>query len=177
MALLQPGTRMAVLIDNETSCLNLTDYLKTLQTPVQRLDEAGMVRLEFVVPNTLPASAPREHHTAKPQSYAVVLKSNRMGMGDDQLGSILIRAFVNALPDADQLPAQVILYNSGVKLAQTGTDTALSLQKLHALGVEIVVCGTCVDYFDLKTQLAVGTISNMYRITALTTQAGHVVYP
>lgn len=111
------------------------------------------------------------------KDYLVVIKGQTMGAGDDQLGMLLMRACVNSLPELEQLPSAVILYNGGVKLAVKGCDTADSLLKMAGAGVNIVVCGTCVDYYGIKDELAVGVISNMFKINSLVAEAGHVVYP
>ena len=104
-------------------------------------------------------------------------KSDVMGQGDSQLGQILLRAFVNSLKEAALLPKAILLYNSGIKIALTGTDTAASLQELEEKGVAIIACGTCVDYYEVKNQLAVGMISNMFTLTRYMSEAGHIVYP
>jgi len=88
-----------------------------------------------------------------------------------------MRAFVNSLKEADKLPTAILLYNSGVKIALKGTDTALSLQELEDKGIAIIACGTCIEYYGIKESLAVGMISNMYTITRYLSEAGHVVYP
>lgn len=111
------------------------------------------------------------------KDYVVVIKGQTMGAGDDQLGMLLMRACVNSLPELEQMPRAVILYNGGVKLAVKGCDTADSLLKMAGAGVNIVVCGTCVDYYGIKDELAVGVISNMFKINSLVAEAGHVVYP
>ncbi|HHW91906.1 MAG TPA: sulfurtransferase-like selenium metabolism protein YedF, partial [Firmicutes bacterium] len=72
-------------------------------------------------------------------------------------------------------PAAIILINGGVKLAAQGAETVPSLEVLTAAGVEILVCGTCLDYYGLKESLAVGTVSNMYTITEKLLQAQRVI--
>lgn len=100
-----------------------------------------------------------------------------MGNGDDELGRILLRAFINSLREATRMPSSVVLYNAGVKLALEQTDTALTLRELEDRGVSILICGTCVDFYGVKERLSVGMISNMYKITLVLSEAGHIIYP
>ncbi len=100
-----------------------------------------------------------------------------MGNGSDELGKILIRGFLNSLIKQEQLPKHIILYNAGVLLAADGTDTADSLLELENKGVQIVLCGTCVDFFQIKEKIKTGLVSNMMHITSLLIEAPRVIVP
>ena len=114
---------------------------------------------------------------ADQQHFVVAFKSDKMGSGDDQLGSLLIKAYINTLVENDNKPAALVFYNAGVLLAAEDSDTAPALQVLEEQGVELLLCGTCVEFFDLKQRLAAGTISNMYAISETLSSTGHVIYP
>ena len=75
------------------------------------------------------------------------------------------------------LPAKVLLYNAGVKLSIKGSDTLPDLQKLEAQGVEILNCGTCLDFFQLTSELGVGSVTNMYEIVQSQMDAGVIIKP
>ncbi|MCD6520813.1 MAG: sulfurtransferase-like selenium metabolism protein YedF [Anaerolineae bacterium] len=125
---------------------------------------------------TLPSQA--EQNTSKTERPTVlVVSSERMGRGEEELGEILIRAFFHTLNEVDPLPNTIIFYNSGVKLAVEGSPILEDLQALETKGVEILVCGTCLGYFELKDRLAVGEISNMYSIAETLLSAGHIISP
>jgi selenium metabolism protein YedF len=109
--------------------------------------------------------------------YTILIKSNRMGSGNDDLGKILIRGFLNSLIKQEQLPSHIILYNAGVLLAVKDSDTAASMLEMEQRGVQIVLCGTCVDFFQIKEQIAAGQISNMAHITSLLIDAPKVIVP
>lgn len=111
------------------------------------------------------------------RSFTVLIKSDRMGSGNDELGKILIRGFLNALIKQPQLPSKIILYNGGVLLAVEGTDTAASLLELEQKGIEVLLCGTCCDFFQIKDKVKAGTISNMMQITATLIEAPKIVEP
>lgn len=173
------GEQIEVLLDNETACQNVSAYLKELGINTDVVLNESVQHIRFTVPAQVDESLDAGSFCKTPvnNNYVVVLKSELMGEGDPQLGALLMRAFINSLKETDQLPSSIILYNSGVKLAIDGSDTAASLAEMENKGVTIVCCGTCVDFYELKSVVKVGTISNMYRITQLTSEAGHIIYP
>lgn len=172
------GEEIEILTDNDTALCNLKNYLTELKLTPQ-IRKEGEVHILTVTKSEIPAeSAAAESFCKTPDAdYIVVIKSDTMGVGEVELGHILLRAFVNSLIEADKLPKAILLYNNGVKVALKGTDTALSLQALEEKGVAIIACGTCVDYYGVKEQLTVGMISNMYTLTRYMSEAGHIVYP
>jgi selenium metabolism protein YedF len=100
-----------------------------------------------------------------------------MGRGDDVLGNVLIRAFIHTLAQLKPLPATIICYNAGVKLAVKESPVLDDLQQLAQAGVDILICGTCVNYFGLGEQVAAGRISNMYDIAETMAGAARLVCP
>lgn len=173
-----PGEDIEILTDNDTACQNLESYLTELKLSPQVRTEGEVHIFSIVAPESVADAPKAEYFCAVPASdYVVAIKSDAMGIGDDELGHLLMRAFINSLNAADKLPTAILLYNSGVKVALKDTDTALSLQELEEKGVAINACGTCVEYYGVKESLAVGMISNMYTITKYLSEAGHVVYP
>jgi selenium metabolism protein YedF len=119
------------------------------------------------------ASAPEK----RSGPFVVVLSDNRMGRGDDVLGDVLIRSFIHTLSQLNPLPDTIICYNAGVKLAVKDSAVLDDLQQLAQAGVDILVCGTCVNYFNLGGQIAVGHISNMYDIAETMAGASRLLRP
>lgn len=108
-------------------------------------------------------------------STVLVIRSEVMGRGDDELGGILVRTFFHTLSEVEPLPATIVFYNSGVKLTVEGSPVLDDLRALQEQGVEILVCGTCLGYYQLKERIAVGVISNMYTIAEMILGAPHTV--
>lgn len=94
----------------------------------------------------------------------VVLSSDKMGEGDEKLGKTLIKSFIYSLTEFEALPKTILLYNKGVLLSTVEKDTVEDLKKLELMGVEILSCGTCVNYYNVKNKLEVGSLTNMYTI-------------
>ena len=100
-----------------------------------------------------------------------------MGEGSEELGRILIKGFLFALTQQEHLPSTVLFYNGGAKLTTEGSASLEDLKTLEANGVEILTCGTCLDYYGLKDKLAVGGVTNMYVIVEKQMQADLVFRP
>ena len=79
--------------------------------------------------------------------------------------------------DLDPPPATLIFANSGVRLTTEGSELIDDLAALAAAGMNIVSCGTCLDYYGLVDSLRVGVPSNMYEIASLLVAADRVVRP
>lgn len=107
----------------------------------------------------------------------VVVSSDRMGSGNDELGKVLIKGFIFAVTQLDELPEQMLFYNGGAVLTCEGADTLEDLKNLEAQGVEILTCGTCLDYYGLKEKLQVGSVTNMYAIVEAMNRADKIIRP
>lgn len=105
----------------------------------------------------------------------LLISSDTIGRGSDELGEILTRAFMHTFLEVEPKPDVIILMNSGVKLSVSGSLVLADLKELASKGVEIMSCGTCLKYFELTDKLAVGEISNAYTIAETLLQAGKVV--
>ena len=107
----------------------------------------------------------------------VAVSSDRMGSGNDELGKVLIKGFIFAVTQLDTLPKTMLFYNGGATLTTEGSDSLEDLKSLEAQGVEIMTCGTCLDYYGLKDKLAVGSVTNMYSIVETMANAGKIIKP
>lgn len=106
----------------------------------------------------------RFENIADKNGIIVLLGSDILGSGDKTLGRILMSAYLKTLTEVCPLPETIILMNSGVNLSIEGSNALESLQELEGMGVEILSCGTCLDYYGVKDKLAIGQVSNMYTI-------------
>lgn len=113
----------------------------------------------------------------KARKVVVYINSDLLGVGDEALGSFLMKAFLKTLLDLETKPNRLILINSGVRLASEGSDVLETLTKLSEAGTEILSCGTCLDFYKLKEKMRVGVISNMYDILQSMLEADRVIRP
>ena len=105
----------------------------------------------------------------------VAVGSAEMGNGDPRLGRILMKSFLYSLTQLDELPQTVLFFNGGVRMTTEGSESIEDLKALESQGVEILSCGTCLDFYGLKDKLLVGGITNMYVIAQTMAGAGNVV--
>jgi selenium metabolism protein YedF len=105
----------------------------------------------------------------------ILVVSDRMGRGDDELGRILMRNFLYSLAREENHPIAVMLSNAGVRLACKGSDSVDDLRLLVAAGVTVRACGTCLDYLGLMDELIVGEVGTMPQLTAAVLGADEVV--
>jgi selenium metabolism protein YedF len=113
----------------------------------------------------------------KEEKVVVYINSHLLGVGDDALGSILMRSFLKTLLDLEAKPSRLILINSGVQLASEGSEVLDTLRALSEEGIEIFSCGTCLDFYGLKEKVRVGVISNMYDIAQSLLEADRLIRP
>jgi len=82
-----------------------------------------------------------------------------------------------ALSCLERMPAVITFYNSGVKLAAKDSEVAGYLQEIEKKGVELILCGTCVDHFKLEGKTCAGKIGDMYLILEKLSASGNVIRP
>lgn len=98
------------------------------------------------------------------KDVTIAIGSDKMGVGGEELGKILIKSFIYTVKETTPWPTTIVLFNSGVYLTCEGSEVLDDLKALADEGVEIISCGTCLDYYNIKDKLKVGEIGNMYLI-------------
>ncbi len=171
-----------VLIDNETAKENIQRFLKDNKMKFQSTKTEDGFKITVNKTGKPIESDPQEYCTVpvkeeENRKHVICIKNDKMGFGPDELGSILIKGFINTIKEIKPLPEKIIFYNTGVNLTVKDSQVINSLKELEEMGMTILVCGTCADYFNIKKKVAVGTISNMYDITESLTKASKVIYP
>ena len=166
-----PGSIFAIEVDSEASRENVRRFAKSRGAAVSVEEIKGDAFRLTVTTDNVPS-------TQKEQlSPVVFVTSDVLGSGDDKLGGILMEGFVNTLSDQDTVPDKIIFMNTGVRLAVEGSPVLDTLTVLSDRGCEIMSCGTCLEYFSLKDNLAVGIVSNMYDIQRSLMNAAKVIRP
>ena len=107
----------------------------------------------------------------------VSIGSDHMGEGDPELGKALMKAFIFAVSQQDKLPDTILFYNGGAKLTCEGSASLEDIQKMADAGVEIMTCGTCLNFYGIADTLKVGIVTNMYSIVEKLEKASRVVKP
>ncbi|MGN1141165.1 MAG: sulfurtransferase-like selenium metabolism protein YedF [Oliverpabstia sp.] len=180
------GDVLSVLVDNEIAVQNLQKFAnhKGYQVSGEKLAENEYaVKMQITSGKMQPAQEEDEKEEiscapdTKKKGMVVVLSANVMGTGEEKLGKALMKAFVFALTRQDVLPETILCYNTGAYLTCEGADTLEDLKSLEAEGVNIMTCGTCLDFYGIKEKLAVGSVTNMYEIVETMENAGKLIRP
>ena len=167
---------MIVIVDNASSCNNVERFVRSQGCTVE-IKETGQ---DFYL-HVQKTSGEAKEKAAKPDEKAkkvvIYINSQLFGCGDEALGSFLMKAFLKTLLDLEKKPDRLILINSGVRLASEGSQVLDTLRALSEEGVEIVSCGTCLDFYKLRDKMSVGKISNMYDIIQSMLKADCMIRP
>lgn len=179
-ALTGPET-IEVLVDNEIAVQNVSKMAASTggQVSSEKLGDAEF-KITIAMEGAPKSEEGDEEVSCAPDARSntvVVVPSDRMGSGNDELGKVLIKGFIFAVTQLDTLPKTMLFYNGGATLTTEGSDSLEDLKSLEAQGVEIMTCGTCLDYYGLKDKLAVGTVTNMYSIVETMAKAGKIIKP
>ena len=175
-----------ILVDNEVAVQNLTKLAGSLGCAVKSEKKAeGEYRVvisvgEEKVQKTAEISGDQAETSCIPDgrdNTVIVIASNKMGDGEEELGKVLMKGYLYALTQLEKLPKTILFYNSGAFLTCEGSDSLEDLKSLEAQGVEIFTCGTCLNFYGITEKLKVGTVTNMYVIAEKMSGAGRVVKP
>jgi len=158
---------LEIIVDNEIAVQNISKYL-TAQDCEFSASKSGS---NFAISVTKIATPTEEVPSV--DGYIVAVSSNTMGSGDDALGKQLLKGFIFALTQAENLPVAVVFYNSGIELCLQGAETAQDLLGLAQNGVQVLSCGLCLNHYQALDKLAVGEVTDMYNIVNL--MQGHKV--
>lgn len=175
----QSPEEFEVIVDNEAARENVTRFLSTRGYGADVLYEGGLWRITAT--KVAEAESPEEAciiYPAPPgeQKICVLITSSNIGRGDDELGGKLMLNFLDTLPEMGDDLWRVIILNSGVKLAAKDSQVLEKLKKIEKMGVTILVCGTCLDFFGLLDQKAVGQTTNMMDVVTSLQLAGKVIH-
>lgn len=160
---------LVITVSNDSAVNNLKHLAKRLNREVAVADIEGGWSVTFGAGDgsTIPDSEVSCDMAGSPaaRSYAVFVGKDHVGEGDPTLGHNLMKMALYTLSESDDVPASVLFMNGGVKLVAGDEQQVIdSVSTLVAKGVEVLVCGTCLDFYGLKESLKVGEVSNMYDI-------------
>ena len=180
LAELNGSGELEVFVDNEIAVQNVSKMAANAGGDVasEQISEGKYrVAIRLAGDGTAGERDTEEAEEKEKKHTIVVVSSDRMGSGNDELGKVLIKGFIFAVTQLDELPEQMLFYNGGAVLTCEGADTLEDLKNLEAQGVEILTCGTCLDYYGLKEKLQVGSVTNMYAIVEAMNRADKIIRP
>lgn len=173
------------MVDNEIAVQNLT---KMANQKGYGVKSEKISDHEFKVTMTISADQAKEAKTAttdaecaiipnSKKNRVVVISADHMGEGAEDLGKTLLKGFIYAVSQQEELPKTMLFYNGGAAITCEGSASLEDLKSMEAQGVEILTCGTCLNFYGLSEKLAVGGVTNMYDIVEKQTNADLIIKP
>lgn len=166
---------LIVLVDNEAARQNVSRFLSTQRFAVSVEEKGGQFRITGTRGEQTQVEQPEMNPDAAEKKIMVMVATDRMGVGDDELGRKLLFNFLKTLKEMGPQLWRLVFVNNGVKLTIEGAETLPILHDLAAEGVTILVCGTCLDHFKLLERKQVGETTNMLDIVTAMQLADSVV--
>ncbi len=171
-----PDKIIHVLVDNETARENVLRFARSQERNAVWEKENNHFVITISGESEQKASEllfVKDDESRK--NTVLFIATDEMGKGSRELGTMLMRNFIYTLTKRDQLPAAIIFMNAGVKLSIANSPVIEELEHLEQNGVQILVCGTCLDYYELKEKHKAGLVSNIYDIADLLLEADRVI--
>ncbi|MFH1421758.1 MAG: sulfurtransferase-like selenium metabolism protein YedF [Planctomycetota bacterium] len=159
---LTSGEKLVVSVDNPAARENVLLFAQNQGCETKVISERKNLFTIEIKKNPKESKKGGKRNTTGEK--VICISSNVIGRGSDKLGAVLMGSMLGALPEIKPLPKTIIFMNTGVKLTVKNSPTIEKLRKLEQAGINILICGTCLDYFKLKDKTGVGAISNMFTI-------------
>lgn len=157
------------IVDNDVARQNLQKLADSMGFKSEIEEKDGLTYVKILKENAHILSDDIE------KDQVILIGSNMMGEGDEKLGTALMKSYFYALSELSAVPKTLLFLNSGVFLTTEGSDILDSLHVLEQKGAEIMSCGTCLDFYNLKDKLQIGTITNMYTIVERLNKASNSI--
>lgn len=156
--------QLTVLVDNPAARENVSRFLERAGFKVRQEEEAGALAVVGRRGESTGGDTAKAGEARPGQKILVLAGADRLGRGDDVLGQKLLGNFLGTLKEMGPELWCLVLLNAGVKLAVAGSEVLEALRELEESGVMLLVCGTCLDHFQLLEQKQVGETTNMLDI-------------
>ncbi len=178
----QGNLLLEVIVDNEASKSNVIRFASSrgCEVTLSELEDGCYKLLLQAGENSSEQNFDADEYSCDlpaGSGLVYVISSASMGRGSDELGWALLQTYIQTIKVVEPLPAKILFYNEGVRLVAEESGALAGLRALQKQGVEILVCGTCLDFFKLTSAIKVGQISNMYDIMSAVNSATRVASP
>ena len=167
---------LTITVDNEAAKQNVTRFLESRKYVVSVAKDGGDFHITGGLGEISALTVPEEEIAGREKKkIMVMIATDRMGHGDDELGIKLMVSFLKTLKEMGEDLWRLVFVNNGVKMTVAGSEVLPVLQDLEKEGVYILVCGTCLTHFDLLEKKIVGETTNMLDIVTAMQLADKVI--
>jgi selenium metabolism protein YedF len=167
---------ITVVVDNEAAKENVSRFLGSQNFEVSTSQEGNDFRVSGKKTDNIDdGQVATEKPDTEAQNIMVMVATDCMGHGDDELGAKLMVSFLTTLKEMGDDLWRLVFVNNGVKLTITGSNVLPVLKELEDHGIMILVCGTCLNHFNLLDKKRVGETTNMLDIVTAMQLADKVI--
>lgn len=163
---------VVTIVDNETALENVSKLANSLRLTANVDEKGGQFYISILKDEILnDVNIAQSSHA----NVVVLITSNVLGSGDDALGGILMKSFMYTLTQMEGTFQVLIFMNSGVLLPTEGSEVLEYIKSLEERHIEVLSCGTCLDFYHLSDKLRVGSVTNMFTITEKIMEAQRLI--
>lgn len=157
--------RITIIVDNEVAKANVVKFATAHAFGAAVEAKGGHYYISIIKGAGQQAQAAlNQLSAAEAGGQVYLITQDTLGHGSPELGAVLMKGFMTTLLEIKPQPGALLFINSGIKLTVQDSPVLEQLRTLAGRGVSILACGTCLDYYQRKADLAVGEITNMYTI-------------
>ncbi len=167
--------QVTTIVDDEFAKENVIKYAKSMNYNYRVREADGFIYIDIYKREMTLGAEPLPEKKIKIGEHVILVGKDKLGEGNDQLGEVLIKGFFYSLTECEPLPKSILFLNGGIKMTLEDSPILENLRTLEMLGVQILSCGTCLDYYSAKDRLAVGGVTNMYTIVETLGRAKNVI--
>jgi selenium metabolism protein YedF len=162
-----------VIVDNDAARENVSRFAKSQGFEYSVSEKDGLIHI--VIKKDAPQPQACEIMNFDNKKLVILVGTDKFGKGDEKLGTALMKSYLYAMTENSIKPEKMFFVNSGVNLTTEGSEVIESLKALESQGVEIMSCGTCLDFYGLKEKLIIGGVTNMYTIVENMNSASNTI--
>ena len=167
---------LIVLVDNEAAKQNVSRFLESQNFQVTEKEEGDNFHITGIKKDGEAFEIPvAKEPVAERQKIMVMVANDCMGHGDDELAEKLMVSFLKTLKEMGEELWRLVFVNNGVKLTIDDSVVLSDLKMIEDQGTHILVCGTCLNHFDLMEKKQIGETTNMLDIVTAMQLADKVI--
>ncbi|OGR10911.1 MAG: SirA family protein [Desulfobacterales bacterium RIFOXYA12_FULL_46_15] len=166
----EAAVEINVIVDNDAAVENVSRFLNFQgfsvsvdsdghSSTVAGLRDPEKAKKLEISPGSITSRENSDH-----QKILIMISSQNIGKGDDELGQKLMINFIKTLKEMGNDLWRVVFVNHGVKFATKGSAILDELVELESAGVNILVCGACLTHLKLLEEKKAGETTNMLDI-------------
>lgn len=166
---------VTTIVDNSVAKENVVKFAAANNCGVSVTQQADHFYIKITKGNAAPLEKTSEMLQPTGGKLVYLISQDTLGHGSAELGGVLMKSFMYTLLEREPRPGVIMFINAGVKLTVEGSPVLEHLKQLSSHGSQILSCGTCLDFYNLKDKLAVGTVTNMFTIVDELSSASRAV--